>query len=257
MRILTIVVLLLLVFALLPTYVAADNTIIIDGKELTFNPAPITIEGRQLVPLRPLLENLGANIQWDDETQTAIGVLGNTEVTFPINCNFPLINGMAVKIEIPAQIIEGVTFAPLRFAGEAFGYSVNWDNDLEVPIMVKSNASLLPYDKDFSDAVIIETITGTASWYGNEFHGRRTASGEVFDQYDFTAAHRTLPFNTLIKVTFLDTGKSVIVRVNDRGPHKTERIIDLSRGAAEAIGLKPHGLGEVKLEVMQSFEDQE
>lgn len=80
-----------------------------------------------------------------------------------------------------------------------------------------------------------QMLSGYSSWYGNEFHGRPTASGEVYDQYAFTCAHRTLPFGTWLRVTF--KGRSVVVKVNDRGPFVEGRILDLSRGAAEAIGL--------------------
>jgi len=80
-----------------------------------------------------------------------------------------------------------------------------------------------------------QVFSGYSSWYGNEFHGRPTTSGERYDQYAFTCAHRTLPFGTWLQVTF--RGRSVIVRVNDRGPFVKGRILDLSRGSAEAIGL--------------------
>ncbi len=92
---------------------------------------------------------------------------------------------------------------------------------------------------------------GIASWYGSEFHGRRTSSGEIYDQYGLTAAHRSLPFGTKVKVTFLRTEKSIEVIINDRGPLKRERIIDLSRAAAEAIGLKPYGIGLVRVDVIE------
>ncbi len=92
---------------------------------------------------------------------------------------------------------------------------------------------------------------GTASWYGSNFHGSRTASGEIYNQYELTAAHRELPFGTIVEVEFPRTGKKVEVRINDRGPHISGRIIDLSRGAAEAIGLKPYGLGEVIIRVYE------
>ena len=80
-----------------------------------------------------------------------------------------------------------------------------------------------------------QVFSGYSSWYGNEFHGRPTASGERYDQYAFTCAHRTLPFGTWLRVTF--RGRNVVVRVNDRGPFVKGRILDLSRGSAEAIGL--------------------
>jgi rare lipoprotein A len=90
---------------------------------------------------------------------------------------------------------------------------------------------------------------GKASWYGPRFHGRKTASGEVFKMTDLTAAHRTLPLLSYAKVTLLGTGKSVIVRINDRGPHiLTHRVIDLSRAAAAEIGLLERGTGDVLVE---------
>lgn len=76
---------------------------------------------------------------------------------------------------------------------------------------------------------------GMASWYGPGFHGRRTASGERFNQYAMTAAHKTLPLGSLVKVTNLDTERSIIVRINDRGPYRRGFIIDLSKGAAKAL----------------------
>ena len=91
---------------------------------------------------------------------------------------------------------------------------------------------------------------GLASFYGAEFDGRRTSSGEIFHKDNFTAAHRTYPFGTLLRVTNLKNGDQVNVRVNDRGPVKPERIIDLSYGAAKVIGLDRMGLVRVRLEVL-------
>jgi rare lipoprotein A len=79
--------------------------------------------------------------------------------------------------------------------------------------------------------------SGRASWYGPGFHGRRTASGETFNTNELTAAHRTLPFGTRVKVVNKKTGKSVVVRINDRGPYAHGRVIDLSRASAQAIGI--------------------
>ncbi|EGJ34779.1 rare lipoprotein A [Moorena producens 3L] len=94
------------------------------------------------------------------------------------------------------------------------------------------------------------SVRGIASWYGSGFHGRRTASGERFNQYALTAAHRTLRFGTRVKVTNLRNGRSVIVRINDRGPYVRGRIIDLSRGAARIIGLVRSGTGSVRIEIL-------
>jgi rare lipoprotein A len=91
---------------------------------------------------------------------------------------------------------------------------------------------------------------GIASWYGNPYHGRRTSSGEVFDMNDLTAAHPSWAFGTRVKVTLLSTGKSVVVRINDRFPAHKGRAIDISREAAKRIGLIGPGTGKVRLEVV-------
>jgi rare lipoprotein A len=98
--------------------------------------------------------------------------------------------------------------------------------------------------------VVTSTLTGMASWYGPGLHGRRSASGEMFDQNALTAAHRTLPFGTRVRVTNLSTGQSVVVRINDRGPFGHGRILDLSSAAAAQIGIRASGVGRVQLEVM-------
>ena len=86
---------------------------------------------------------------------------------------------------------------------------------------------------------------GQASWYGPGFHGRKTASGETFNTHEMTAAHRTLPFGTKVRVVNKRTGKSVVVRINDRGPYAHGRVIDLSKASAQAIGLS--GVASVTL----------
>ncbi len=88
---------------------------------------------------------------------------------------------------------------------------------------------------------------GTASWYGPGFHGRKTASGERFNSYDMTAAHPSLPFGTKLKVVNETNGRSVVVRVNDRGPFAHRRIIDLAKGPAQALGLTSAGTAYVSL----------
>ena len=90
-----------------------------------------------------------------------------------------------------------------------------------------------------------------ASWYGPGFHGQLTANGELYDQNALTAAHRDLPFDTRLRVTNLTSGKSVVVRVNDRGPYVDGRDIDLSAGAAEAIGSSHSGVVPVRLEILK------
>jgi len=94
---------------------------------------------------------------------------------------------------------------------------------------------------------VVQEFTGVASWYGPGFHGRRTANGEKFNQNELTAAHKTLPFGTEVLVRSLQTGREVLVRIIDRGPHLKSRIIDLSHAAAEALGIRQHGVSEVQL----------
>jgi len=91
---------------------------------------------------------------------------------------------------------------------------------------------------------------GKASYYGREFEGRKTANGEIFKNADFTAAHRSLPFNSFVRVTNLRNGLSITVRVNDRGPYVKSRVIDLSEAAARRIGSYQKGLASVKLELV-------
>lgn len=88
---------------------------------------------------------------------------------------------------------------------------------------------------------------GQASYYADRYHGRRTASGERFDQQELTAAHRTLPFGTRVRVTHLGNGRETVVRINDRGPFRRGRIIDLSRRAAEELGMVRSGTAPVRL----------
>lgn len=93
---------------------------------------------------------------------------------------------------------------------------------------------------------------GYASWYGGKFHGRKTANGEIYDMFAMTAAHRTLPFNTYVRVTNLENGRSVVVRINDRGPFKDKkkRIIDLSLAAAKELRMLEAGIVEVRLKIL-------
>jgi rare lipoprotein A len=103
-----------------------------------------------------------------------------------------------------------------------------------------------------SEPTVVET--GLASWYGRRFHGKLTASGEVFNEEKFTAAHRTLPWGSRVKVTNLANGKSVEVRINDRGPFGKGRIIDVSRAAARVLGIVGSGITTVRVEWLSDSE---
>lgn len=95
-------------------------------------------------------------------------------------------------------------------------------------------------------------VVGKASWYGKQFDHKLTANGEIYDMQKLTAAHKSLPFDTLVKVTNLRNGESVIVRINDRGPYVRGRQIDLSYGAAKQLGMVATGVTDVKLEILLS-----
>jgi len=94
--------------------------------------------------------------------------------------------------------------------------------------------------------------TGTASYYGSRHHGKRTASGEPFDQHGLTAAHRSLPFGTRVQVTNLANDRRVVVRINDRGPHTRGRLIDLSRAAADQLGMLRSGTARVRVQSLSN-----
>jgi rare lipoprotein A len=117
------------------------------------------------------------------------------------------------------------------------------------PIPSTPTSPSAPFDP--SDVSVRYQFNGHASWYGPGFHGRRTANGERFNQYAMTAAHKSLPFGTRMRVTNLVNGRSVIVRINDRGPFIPGRVLDLSQGAAQEIGIISSGTGNVKMEVLR------
>ena len=98
---------------------------------------------------------------------------------------------------------------------------------------------------------VVKVITGQASWYGPGFYGNRTASGEVYRRGTMTAAHRSLPFGTKVRVTNLWNGRSAVIRINDRGPFVAHRVIDLGHGAASSLGVTGSGIADVRIEVLR------
>ncbi len=113
--------------------------------------------------------------------------------------------------------------------------TVQEDNDLEL----------------YKDIKPMETFTGTASYYAGDFNGRKTSNGEIYDMYKMTAAQPDLPFDSIVRVTNLSNFKSVLLRINDRGPDKKGRIIDVSLAAAKKLGMISNGTAKVKVEVLR------
>lgn len=126
--------------------------------------------------------------------------------------------------------------------------------DLDSLYAAKANEE---HNRDTSFIDMIEptrTIEGHVSWYGARFHGRRTANGERFDMHGMSAAHKTLPFNTIVRVEDQRTGKAVLVRINDRGPYVRSRVLDLSSEAAARLGIKGRGTTDGRIEIFPEHE---
>lgn len=131
--------------------------------------------------------------------------------------------------------------------------AIAWVNNLRSALGVEPLSLVDAQSRLYGLAKTGETMEGTASWYGPYFHGRQTASGEYFHEGELTVAHKTLPFNTFLKVTNVENDLSVIVRVNDRGPYIGERSLDLSRNAAQCLGSEDDGVIPYEAIVMQPF----
>jgi rare lipoprotein A len=116
---------------------------------------------------------------------------------------------------------------------------------------VQNRPKINPNEQQISLGPVKLRVDGWASWYGPGFHGNLTANGDVYDQEAMTAAHKSLPFGTKVRVTNLDNGKVVVVRINDRGPYVGDRVIDLSAGAARILGLMQSGVAPVRLEILE------
>lgn len=172
----------------------------------------------------------------------------------------------AVAAAALALLALGGTFGPALAEVDA-GIAtpeVSQTEGVELPRFVPSAEPEAGFDDAFApfDDPAIEAVApaedsvatalngGVASWYGREFAGRKTASGERFDPAQYTAAHRTLPFGSKVRVTH--NGRSVVVRINDRGPFHGGRVIDLSQAAAEDLGIRRAGSGRVELALLES-----
>jgi len=162
--------------------------------------------------------------------------------------------GFALAAIVPATGALAVT-EDVSFAAPQLDTDIQGDANALAPLpgMGSEDMDLVdlePVSDEFSD-IVEELGIGNASWYGPRFAGRPTANGETFNPREMTAAHRTLPFGSKVRVTSERTGKSIIVRINDRGPFHGNRVIDLSEAAAEAIGMKSRGQDSVALVLLQ------
>lgn len=239
-----------------------DLSIVIDYDYKDFTRNPVNIEGRILLPMREFFETIGAEVKWNEENQEIHASYEDNKIFLKIGSHDSIVNGHFKSLDVAPCLIEDSTYVPLRFAAEALGYEIIWNSEYR-SIFAFSDPEEAGLDeiKDLSDdyatlpegTSIIDTFSGLGTWYGGYFHGRNTASGEVYDQHQMTGAHRTLPFGTFVRATYLRTDKSVIIRINDRGPFVKGRVIDLSRAAAEVVGLVGPDIGEVYVEVLENY----
>jgi len=217
------------------------------------------VEGDHVfLPIRSLLKAFGAEVAWDQQTSSAIIKTAEKDYLVKMDLANLAVN-LAEDKSIPLRMHDSSTYIPVQLLKEILNYEISWDSETRTLQAVKIPDATEVF-KNLPEAPkfrVVETFTGVASWYGGKFSGRKTNSGEIFDENALTAAHRTLPFNTYLRVTFLKSQRSTIVRVNDRGPHVAGRVLDLSKRAAEEIGLKPHGLGEVQVEVLADYVETE
>lgn len=165
--------------------------------------------------------------QENDNSRLATRVLNKEAQSF--NSNFTNLNSLSITERSGDKVRRETIAAKIEIPAE------------EPSVIEKLNTVASNTVRKFSQ-------TGTASWYGRQFHGRKTASGETFDMNAMTAAHRSLPLNCYIRVTNRNNGKSVVVKVNDRGPFHGNRVVDLSYGAAKQLGITSAGVAKVSIE---------
>lgn len=159
----------------------------------------------------------------------------------------------AVFIVPTVTLAGGTAVAAERVSSDEFdaAFSVLAEEELQDVIVTPGAIDMGDFEPPLeNDADFTDLGSGIASYYGVKFAGRRTANGETFDPAKLTAAHRTLPFGSRVRVTNKRTGRSVIVRINDRGPFHGKRVIDLSKEAARRIGLINQGHGPVEMELV-------
>lgn len=263
-----------------PTADIAEDylTVIYGTKTVTCENEVIKVGDFTFLPLREVLEVYGASLSWaEDEAETKVIIsAGQERCQLVLDLEKQLAYGLDGQ-EYLLQHIDSTLYLPVHFFVQMVNCESSWDRETNMLIFhaeqlkldaVRTNASgvqtvsrwvmnLPVYEKTLpsrysgmrmGNGEIFET--GKASYYGGKFHGRKTASGERYDQNVLTAAHKTLPFGTIVRVTAEWNQKTVEVRITDRGPYSKGRIIDLSTAAAAELDMLSKGVGNVSLEVI-------
>ncbi len=285
----SIAFLILLLFAMaMPAY--AETTVADSGEEqnaditaeyvtVVYGAKTVTCENEVIkegdftfLPLREILEVYGASLSWaDGEAETKIIIsAGQERCQLVLDLDKQLAYGLDGK-EFLLRHKENSLYLPVHFFVQFVNCEFAWDKETCTltfyPDKVKPDAlktgqdgiastyrwimNLPAYEKTIASRAggqIYET--GVASYYGNKLHGRKTASGERYDKNAYTAAHKTLPFGTVVRVTAEWNQKSVEVRIIDRGPYVKGRVIDLSTAAAAELGMLSKGIGNVTMEIV-------
>jgi len=164
-----------------------------------------------------------------------VGILANTAQAKPIN--------KALKTKLKVSSLKAQDNQSLDLHLDLSRGIANTQD----PLKLLKKEQIIPLS---DQSLIANSFGGEASWYGPGFHGRLTANGEVYDQNAMTAAHPSLRFGTRVKVTNLNNGRSVIVRINDRGPYANGRVIDVSAAAARSLGMIKSGVARVKVTIL-------
>jgi rare lipoprotein A len=155
---------------------------------------------------------------------------------------------MKLKYKIPFIIIYASLFFALQGCVHSIRFAANKADEVYPDAADKPAADPKTYNSNLS---VLETQEGWASFYGGEFNGRKTANGEIFDKNKFTAAHRTLPLGTTARITHVNNKKNVIVRINDRGPFVSGRILDVAHAVAIALDFEKQGTALIRIEVLE------
>lgn len=242
-----------------------SNTAYVDGAPVVTVPDVSTPENSQpaqpqtpsVLPLRSALNGVGVDVEWQQITggQQIVLVYGGASLTVKIDAAGGVLTtaaGSYAYSNVNGSLQAGLDFFQSLFtnasvtANGAGGISVTAiDASQPVSLIVAENDTTGESEGNYT-----YYESGLATWYGSGAQGNYTASGEIFNMYDYTAAHKTLPFGTVCRVTDTDSGKSVVVRINDRGPFGAGRVIDLSYQAASDIGMISKGVANVTVEVL-------
>jgi len=251
-------------------------TICIDNYSEAKNEALIVVGEENYFALRDLMTFFGANVLWtDDEAEIkTIITVGNERLQLVQNMEKQIVK--TKEHEYCYKVVNGRMYLPYDFYEEILNYAIAYEDGVltvdmkrppkgmavseweeyriinHLPQYVETKKHTEESEMTAEEKNYTFYQKGIASWYGSDFEGRRTSAGERFRADALTAAHRELPFGTIIRVTAECTGDSVEVRINDRGPFHGNRILDLSQAAARAIGLEAKGVGEVTIEIIET-----